>query len=236
MNIAELECFKNFRSVHESTFQIVNERSNERSGTYAMEVIRLNVKIDKEITDYVDLLNSDFVDDENTEMMINHEDNVKIYSWMKQELLKKWKENLELQEKAFHKYKNESKHFYYMHDCIARQLNLEVPEEFSTTWWHQLKPQIEHELDMGINGYRIRMKLTTPPSSREDSSNEDEEEEEEDEEEEEEDEDDEEEEEEEEVEEEEEEEEEKEEEEEEEEEEEIEEEAYIEEEREEDEN
>ena len=177
MKEKELKCFMKFRQDHESNFIIVNNRSNERSETYSTEVIRLNIKINKEIDDHIDLQHSDFVDDENSEMMISQEDNVTIYTWMKEKLLTKWKKNLELQEKLFHKYKRESQSYFYMNQCVARQLNLEEPEEFSTNWWNQVTPSIEHELDMGITGYRIRMNLTTPPSSREESSTEEEEEE-----------------------------------------------------------
>ena len=40
--------------------------------------------------------------------------------------------------------------------------------------WDPEKPSLEHELDLenGIHGYKIKMRLNTPPESRESSSDE----------------------------------------------------------------
>ena len=72
---------------------------------------------------------------------------------MKEQILKKWEANLELQEKIFKQYSSEAKIFYFMHQCGARQLNLEDPEELDLTWFYQVKPSAGDE----INQSRMEM-------------------------------------------------------------------------------
>ena len=151
--LKESECLNLFRGEHESKFIINNVRFNNRSEVIQREISRLNEKIMEEISDHVDLQHSDFIDHENDEFMIGHEDSVGLYTWMKEQILKKWEANLELQEKIFKQYSSEAKIFYFMHQCGARQLNLEDPEELDLTWFYQVKPSAGDE----INQSRMEM-------------------------------------------------------------------------------
>lgn len=92
----------------------------------------------------------DFIDHENDEFMIGHEDSVGLYTWMKEQLLKKLEANLKLQEKIIKQYSSEAKIFYFMHQCGARQLNLEDPEELDLTWFYQVKPSAGDEINQSI--------------------------------------------------------------------------------------
>ena len=122
--LKELECLQKFRDDHESNFIINNVRFNNRSDQIRREIERLNKKIAEEISDYRNLQDSEFIDYENDEFMIGHEDSVALYSWMKEKLLEKWKTNLELQEKKFKEYLTHGEFFYFFHQCGNRQLNL----------------------------------------------------------------------------------------------------------------
>jgi len=169
--LKELECLRLFRKDYESNFMRNNERFNNRSEVIRSEISRLNEKIEKEISDHINLQESNFIDDENDEFMINHEDSVSLYSWMKEQLLEKWKKNLELQEKKFKQYSTEGQFFYFMHQCGTRQLNLEDPVELdlSSNVFEQVKPSAADDLHPGQCGYEIQMKIESPPSSGEDS-------------------------------------------------------------------
>ena len=171
--LKELECLQKFRDDHESNFIINNVRFNNRSDQIRREIERLNEKIAEEISDYRNLQDSEFIDYENDEFMIGHEDSVALYSWMKEKLLEKWKTNLELQEKKFKQYLTHG--VFYFHQCGNRQLNLEDPGKLdvSELMFEQVKPTAEHELHPGKCEYKIQMKFDSPPSSREDSSEED---------------------------------------------------------------
>ena len=127
--LKELECLKQFRDDHESDFLENNVRFNNRSNQIQREIERLNEKIAEEISNHRDLQHSDFIDHENDEFMIGHEDSVGLYSWMKEKLLEKWKANLELQEKKFKQYSTKGQFYYFMHLCGTRQLKIEDPEE-----------------------------------------------------------------------------------------------------------
>jgi len=151
--LKELECLNLFRGEHESKFIINNVRFNNRSEVIQREISRLNEKIMEEISDHVDLQHSDFIDHENDEFMNGHEDSVGLYTWMKEQLLKKLEANLKLQEKIIKQYTSEAKIFYFMHQCGARQLNLEDPEELDLTWFYQVKPSAGDE----INQSRMEM-------------------------------------------------------------------------------
>ena len=176
--LKELECLRLFRGLHESRCMISNNRFNNRSEEIQREIARLNEKIAEETTDHVVLQHSAFLDDENGEFMIEQEDSVSLYTWMKEQLLKRWAANLKLQEKRFRQYACEGQMFYFMHQSGCRQLNLEDPSELDLSWFEQVKPSAGDQLDYGISNYRIQMKFDSPPSSREDSSEEEEEEEE----------------------------------------------------------
>ena len=172
--LKELECLKQFRSDYETDFIENNVRFNNRSDQIRREIERLNEKIAEEISNHQDLQHSDYIDHENDELMIGHEDSVSLYSWMKGKLLEKWKENINLQEKKFKQYITEGQAYYNMHLCGTRQLNIEDPEELdvSELMFTQVKPTPEHELHPANCNYQIQMKVNSPASSREDSSEE----------------------------------------------------------------
>ena len=151
---------------------IADARFNQRSEVIHREISRLNEKIAEEISDHGELQHSDFIDSENDELMIGQEDSVRLYTWMKEQLLKRWSANLKLQEKRFRQYAREGQTLYFMHQCGARQLNLEDPSALDLSWFEPVKPSAADQLDNGISSYRIQMKLDSPPSSREDSSEE----------------------------------------------------------------
>ena len=117
--LKELECLKQFRDDHESDFIENNVRFNNRSDQIRREIERLKEKIAEEISDHRDLQDSDFIDHENDEFMIGHEDSVGLYSWMKEKLLEKWKANLELQEKKFKQYSTKGQ-FTILSTCVEQ--------------------------------------------------------------------------------------------------------------------
>ena len=173
--LKELECLQKFRDDHESNFSINMVRFNNRSDQIRREIERLNGLIAKELEDHKDLQNSEFIDYENDEFMIGHEDTVALYNWMKEKLLERWNKNLELQEEKFKEYLTQGMSLFYMHDCGNRQLNLEEPGKLdvSEIMFEQVKPRAEHELHPGQCMTNLEMKFDSPPSSREDSSEED---------------------------------------------------------------
>jgi len=172
--LKELERLKQFRDDHESDFMENNVRFNNRSDQIRREIEILNAKIEEEISNHQDLQQSEFIDHENDEFMIGHEDSVGLYSWMKEKLLEKWYQNLELQEKKFKQYLNKGQAYYFMHLCGTRQLNIEDPKELdvSELMFEQIKPTPTHDLHPANCNYQIQMKVNSPPSSREDSSEE----------------------------------------------------------------
>jgi len=74
--LEELERLKQFRDDHESDFIENNVRFNNRSDDIRREIERLNEKIAEEISNHQDLQHSDFIDHENDEFMIGHEDSI----------------------------------------------------------------------------------------------------------------------------------------------------------------
>jgi len=171
----DIDLLKKHREEHCDKGQTKYVRWNMLNLAIGNEIHRLNAKIFKEIEDHMDLQRSDYEDDENTELMIQSENCVRLYCWMKKLLLEKWRKNLKLQEKAFNKFVKETEQLFRMEQCARSQLNLEEAKDFAIhEIWDPEEPSLEHEMDLenGIHGYKIKMRLNTPPESRESSSDE----------------------------------------------------------------